>query len=180
MKINSFATAALVLAFTLSASPALADWYKWTDKEGVIHITDDIGKIPENERANAEVYIPSPPGELKGMSPGEAAPAPDFEKFKAGELYGGETLEWWKEKFKKLKEELGATESSYTSKKQYVEIFEGGTRFGQIYGEVELDTYKRYKEDLPGVKAKLDKLKRELDELRRRARLAGVPKVIRE
>ena len=178
----SAALAAFILAVLtgpLAAGPAFADWYRWTDEEGVIHITDDFGRVPEKERGKAEVYLPAPPGELMGVDRGEARPPePAYEKHKAGELYGDETLEWWKEHFDKLAKEIGEIESGLVAKKQYIDIFEGGRRFGQIYGDKEVETYKRFKKEVKEDEARVGKLRKKLAELRRKARIVGVPRAV--
>ena len=36
--------------FLALGGPCYADFYKWVDKDGVVHITDDIMKVPEGLR----------------------------------------------------------------------------------------------------------------------------------
>lgn len=164
-----------------TAGSSEAEWYKWTDADGVLHITDDLGRVPEDKRGEAEIYVPTPPGELKGTTrPEGAKPEPEFEMFRAGELYGGQTLEWWKESFDKLDKEIGSIEAGLVSKRQYVNVFEGGRRFGQIFGDEDIDTYKRLKKEIVEDEKRLARLNDELETLRRRARLAGVPRAIRK
>jgi hypothetical protein len=46
----------LVLAAVLLAAPAAeADYYKWTDERGQIHLTDDYYKVPPKFRSQVEV-----------------------------------------------------------------------------------------------------------------------------
>jgi len=46
----------LALAAVLLAAPAAeADYYKWTDERGQIHLTDDYYKVPPKYRSKAEV-----------------------------------------------------------------------------------------------------------------------------
>jgi hypothetical protein len=46
-----------------------ADLYQWTDADGVIHVVDDAGEIPEAYRDNLKVY--------RATTPAPAAPSPD-------------------------------------------------------------------------------------------------------
>jgi hypothetical protein len=50
----------------LGASLAWGQIYRWTDRQGAVHFTDDPSRIPPEQRPRATVYRPSPP----------AAPAP--------------------------------------------------------------------------------------------------------
>lgn len=170
----------ILLAITLfGATYAFADLYEWKDKEGIVHMTDDIGRVPEEYQDKVKVYktkaAPAPsPAEKREAPP----PAPAEEK--ATELYGDQPLEWWQQTIKKKKEEVQAIEAAVASKRQYIEVYEGGRRFGQVYGMSDIDTYSRYKQELADDEARLQTLKDELDELRRKATIAGVPTDIRE
>lgn len=171
MKILRFALIPLFLGATF----AYADLYEWKDWQGVIHITDDMGKVPESYRGEVKVHKTTPPKAVQ-----EAPPAPPQQP--AGEdakLYGAHTLEWWLNTFNKKREEISFTESSIAAKEQFIAVFEGGRRFGQIYGDTEVATYKKYKEELPDEKKELSDLQAQLDELKRRATIVGVPKEIR-
>lgn len=168
--------AAFLLAF--SAGAAFADLYQWQDREGVIHITDDLQKVPEEFRGKVKVF--------KEETPKPAAPAPEAAEperpatEERGEaLYGEQTLEWWRQNIMKKRDEIQMLESSVTAKTQYIDIFEAGRRFGQTFGTTEVDTYNRYRQELVDDQRRLLELKNELDELRRRARVAGVPREVR-
>jgi hypothetical protein len=53
-----FVPVLLLLVFISQA--AFADVYHWTDKQGVLHITNDIGNVPEEYRSEAEVIVTEP------------------------------------------------------------------------------------------------------------------------
>lgn len=167
---------ALVLLF--SCSYAFADLYEWRDKEGVIHITDDIKKVPESYRANVKVFKSTPVE--KAPAPETSTPAPAVTQEKPVELYGDHTLEWWLQTFTRKKEEIQMLESNVTAKRQFIDVFEGGRRFGQTYPSNEIETYGRYKKELPDDMQRLTTLKDEMDDLRRKATIAGVPREIRD
>lgn len=164
-----------LLAVSFLASSALADLYQWTDKEGVLHLTNDIGSVPEDYRGKVKVYK-SAPAEKKKEAVPEAQPP---EQEKGEELYGDQTLDWWKETFRKKTEDLQALEAGYNAKKQFIAVFEGGRRFGQVFSTEDVETYNRYLKELPRDEASLNALKDELSELRRKARILGVPKSVR-
>ena len=167
----------LFAALFLLSSSALADIYKWTDERGVVHITDDPGRIPESMRDKVEVYRtrhrrPAPEEKI-------SIPPTELPKAAPSELYGGHPVEWWKEKFDKLKGEIDDLMVSMDRKRKYVSIFESGRRFGQIFGDRELATYRRYKKELVEDEKRLAELKDDLEELRTKATRAGVPRAIR-
>jgi len=171
-------TSVLLVAIFLLSTAAMADIYKWTDERGVVHITDDPGRIPEAMRDKVKVYRTKhrrPAPEEKKIS----IPPTELPKAAKKELYGGHPLEWWKEKFDRINEEIDDLMVEIDTKEKYISIFEGGRRFGQIFGERESATYRRYKKELVEDEKRLGELKDELDELRRQARLAGVPRTIR-
>ena len=115
------------------------------------------------------------------MSTNPSAPAARERRAPEGpELYGDHTLEWWTQAFAGKNDDIQLLQSSITTKRQYIDIFEGGRRFGQVFGAGERSTYDSYKKELPEDEKKLQTLKDELDELRRKATIAGVPREIRE
>ncbi len=167
----------LLILFLPAHSPA--DLYRWTDDDGVLHITDDLGKIPEEERAGMKVFKSRPPekADLDDVRPPTPEDAENGRK--RPELYGDQTLEWWINTFSKKIGEVRAIESGIYAKKQFVEVFEGGRRFGQIYGKEEVARYERLSQEIPEDESRLKGLKKELDELRRKAAIYGVPREAR-
>lgn len=174
MKTTVCAIAAILL---LSLSPAYADFYQWTGKDGVLHITNDMQNVPEDQRAGVKVFK-STPAEKTPMGIQPVHEPPRFEERKE-ELYGDETLEWWLQTFRKKNEEINSAESAAAVKRQFIDLFEGGRRLGQIYGQTEAETYGKYKKELPDDEERLKTLKDEREELLRKARIFGVPKEIR-
>lgn len=172
-----FLISALILIFF--APLAHADLYEWVDEEGIIHITDQIEKVPPEYKAKLKVHKSTPASEPERVEESAQRPAmPEGER--GEELYGDHTLNWWKEEFARKKDEVQSLEAGVTSKRQYVQIFESGRRFGQVYGTTEIATYKTYKKELPEDEERLIKLKDELEELRRKARIVGVPEYVRQ
>ncbi len=167
----------LLVLFLPAHSPA--DLYRWTDDDGVLHITDDLGRVPEEERAAVKVFKSRPPGKA---GPDEVRPL-TIERADDGrrrpELYGDQTLEWWVNTFRKKIGEVRKTESGLYTKKQFMEVFEGGRRFGQIYGEEEVAKYERFSQEVSDDESRLEEFEDELDELRRKATIYGVPREVR-
>ncbi len=175
-----------VLFLLLSAGPASADLYQWKDEAGIIHITDSMEKVPSKYRDEVRVFKESP---KESMAP-EEAPAQDGTVIEPDEplpldvpgeeLYGGETLDWWSETLKEKRTEIDALQASVDSKTDFIRVFEGGRRFGQVYEAENVDKYKSYKKELPQELTRLQSLREDYAGLKERARRAGVPEGVRE
>jgi hypothetical protein len=168
----------IISVFLLTAPAALADIYHWTDDEGVLHITSDLNKVPERYRGKVTVIESEPEEEGPLVEP--TPPAPEKKPQREGEeLFGGLPLSWWQKQFIKMYGEISKAEAGYNRKKQYVDVFEKGRRFGQVFDDEEIESYERFKKELPADEKWLERLRGELEELRRKATNAGVPKEVR-
>ncbi|MBI5468683.1 MAG: DUF4124 domain-containing protein [Deltaproteobacteria bacterium] len=166
---------ALIILF-LTSSAVYAQFYEWTDKDGVTHITDDLGKVPESLRPDVKIHKTTPAVEEE-----EAPPVPEIPNGEAApELYGDHSLEWWLNTFRKIREEKQAIESSVAAKEQYINIFDGGRRVGQVYSREVVERYENFKKEVLADRERLKGFQDELDELTRKATIAGVPRAIRE
>lgn len=168
---------ALITAVLLLPDGSYADLYQWTDKDGVLHITDDMGKVPEDVRWRVKIFktTPAEKGEAEPYWPAEEVVPAE----RKADLYGDHTLEWWLNTFRKLSQKIQAVEGRIAARKQYINVFEGGRRFGQIYGDEEVERYNEFKKGIPLDEAELSGLNEELQELRRKATIHGVPREIR-
>ncbi|MGE0827253.1 MAG: DUF4124 domain-containing protein [Candidatus Binatia bacterium] len=63
----------LIVALFFAAASAFADLYQWTDTDGVIHVVDEAGEVPEAYRDQVKVYQSmkshSPPPASLPLSP---------------------------------------------------------------------------------------------------------------
>jgi hypothetical protein len=117
------------------------------------------------------------------------------------ELYGDQPLSWWIEKLGRMKKEIEELESELNRKKMFTDVYERGWMMrelyfrvkrgedpdalralerGAIYTPAQIETYERYKDEVLGKDKDIKRLEEELDELRRKARIQGVPRKIRE
>lgn len=172
---------AFLLALAILVGPALAyaDFYQWVDKQGVTHITDDLNSVPREYRDALKVHEKKEIGPSEKSVEPQAVEAGPKKQEKTVELYGDHTLDWWKQAFSTKRDEIARLEEKLSVKKQFMEVFEGGRRFGQVFGSSEVDTYNRYKTEAPQDESALQRLKDELSELVRKATNAGVPRGIR-
>lgn len=96
------ATCILLLLFSgrFMALSAPREMYRWTDENGVVHLTDNVEKIPEKYRGRAEV-VPLPPDRPK-KEPPPVDPAPFLFEEQTDEA--GRGKEWWQAEQKRWEE----------------------------------------------------------------------------
>jgi len=173
---------AFVLFFILFSSNAVADLYQWQDEKGDIHVVDDMLLVPARYRNKVKVLKEKPAGEIppsqQKLDEEELPPQPPVEEEE--ELYGDRPLRWWQTEFNIRKERTLELEKAIAEQKRYISIFEKGRGIGQIYSREDIEMYENYKKGLPDNEAELNRLKRDIEDLRNRARASGVPKEIRE
>lgn len=175
-KISMLAISCLCL---LIAIPSFADIYEWIDEKGNTHVVDDILNVPPKYKDKVKVYKQKP-AETKPRLPAEKnieQPAIPADK---EELFGDYPLEWWKREFEKRKKDISDMEKVISEQKKYIAVFQKGRRSGQIYTKEEIELYEDYKKQLPSNEKKLEELKKELDELKGKATIYGVPRDVRE
>ncbi|MBI5562159.1 MAG: DUF4124 domain-containing protein [Deltaproteobacteria bacterium] len=170
---------ALLIVF-LSASVAYADFYYWKDADGVTHMADSMEKVPQEYRTKVKVRTTphrAPEPEAPASSPRTSG---ETQQPQPVEEYGDHTLEWWKESFRRLKSEIERLEADLNAKRDFVSLVETGMRVGQLYEAKDVERYNNYKKEIPDDEAKLASLKDEREELRRKAKIVGVPKALWE
>lgn len=159
------------------AAAAFADLYQWKDEKGVIHITDSMEKVPSKYRNEVRVFKEGPE---EDRGPELEVETPPVLQEPGDELYGDQTLEWWRQSFMKKREEINNLQTSVNTKTQFLEVIESGRRFGQVFDKESVAKYKILKEELPEDLSKLAELREEYEDFKRSATRAGVPKSIRE
>lgn len=99
----------LIMAVLMFSSFCYADqYYKFVDKNGVVTFTDDISKIPKDQRAKIEINkaVKSKPQEAQAPAP-EGESSKEEEVQSAGEtLKPSEELDKEAEELKRIKAEL--------------------------------------------------------------------------
>jgi len=168
----------MLLTFAMPAFSEVGDLYQWSDRDGNVHITDDLLNIPQEYRDKVRVFEST---HIEEDSPSQyrldGSPAP----VRGGEeLFGDKPLRWWQWILDAKRREVTNAERLVAERRRYIDVFEKGRKVGQRFTTEEFEVYKKYKEELPAKVKRLTKLRSELEELKRRARLAGVPKGIRE
>jgi DNA repair exonuclease SbcCD ATPase subunit len=172
----------LLLLFLLTISPpsfsGIGDYYQWTDRDDNVHITDDLLNVPQEYKDKVRV-IESTHIEEDDIEEDELDVTPTPVQ-RDEELFGGQSLSWWQWRLDRKRQEVEDAERLVAERKRYIDVFEKARRLAQRFTEEEFEAYKNYKDDLPANDERLTKLREELEELKRRARIAGVPKSVRE
>jgi len=169
----------VIFLFLFLPSFVLADIYYWTDKEGVMHITDDMEKIPLEYREKLTTMETSEtvgPVRVKAVKRNEKKKVKDPER----EIYGDYPLTWWRLSFNRLRSEINSSKKELKQKEDFMSMFRRGRRLGQHIKPENIETYKRYEVEIPLIKKRLLKNKKKMDDLKRRATNSGVPKEIRK
>jgi len=95
----------LLFAFPLQAGTL----YKWVDKQGGVHFTDDLTKVPPSYRNQVETEESKDVPEAVTPSPPQA---PDAQKEIQTDIYGHDEA-WWREKVRPWKEQLKEATGKY-------------------------------------------------------------------
>ena len=112
----------LIIFLVVVGSPVYAEMYKWVDEKGIVHFTDDLSKIPEKYRYDAETWktpkeVSAPEKEEKPAS----IPAPQ----KPSEPLGSEIPI-------KIKGEVAVTEVILNGREKYEFMVDTGASFTNI------------------------------------------------
>ena len=145
-----YAFLAIALSFVL-VTVSHAVMYRWVDKDGVLHVTDDEFKVPAEYRKNMTVIEEAEPKPPLVQAPAEIVP-PLRNKADEEYIYGDHTLQWWRSEIKRRKDDMAKSEKDYGARKQFIEVFEKGRNMGQIYEQSEVDIYNKYKKEIPEIK----------------------------
>ncbi len=149
--------------------------YQWTDGKGVVHITDDLNKIPQKYRSNAR-RLETAPGtaETPSTSGGPAiSPAPGES---ADEEREANLKEEWQLRMKRAKEGLADAERRYRAleeKRNNLLGSWGGPASGHLEVREEAD---RIDQEMKQVQKEINAAKNEVENvIPDDARKAGVP-----
>jgi hypothetical protein len=110
----------------LSFSPSFGqEIYRWVDEQGTVHVTDDLGQVPEKYRD--QVQKKKPPKEPSPAQPAPPQPAPPQPPTPPQGMKSGKELkstprekdilgrgeEWWRAKVNEWNEKLNFAQRNY-------------------------------------------------------------------
>ncbi len=120
----------LLALLLLLPLPSLAATYSWTDHDGTMHFTDDIGAVPRKYRAKALRQQAAEEGGSVGSNlttatpetqPNQPAPVPAAPQNVAKGSYGGKSGAEWQQQFRALKAERDKVEKEREEQRRQVE-----------------------------------------------------------
>ena len=164
--------AALWLCVLLSALPADAEIYRWVDSQGTVHFTDDLSNVPPSARSQATMFVREGPrsrGTVSVMEPSQDGPAAfspsDSEGGDPGSPESGASRE-------ELLARIEQWKAKITAKEQHVQAVDRKRSLAvnplrnRLVDEADLDLYRKYQEELPGDRERLQRLEEDLSALR--------------
>jgi len=110
-------TGMLVLLLVSASISHAASVYKWVDKEGTVHFTDDLSKIPPEYRDKVQTEEVSSPGKPE-TSPPATAPAQETDEVKRDAT--GMSEDYWRDRVRPWRKQLNEAREGYESSKQKI------------------------------------------------------------
>lgn len=174
----------LGLSLALIAPAASAEFYKWTDAEGIIHFTANLDEVPPSQRPGAAAgksgtgsfqriesgagRAPAAPSRstpsATPVTPGGAAKAAPVE-----ERYGGRTEAQWRAEFRKYRDTIQSLEP--VAERCQGDRFRWTEGAGKRKWQEETDEAQACSR----ARNELDLNRRSLESLEEKAHRAGVP-----
>ena len=162
----------LLMLFHLVPPCANAYFYQWTDAGGVVHLTDDLDKIPKPYQNKAKrLDVPDQAKPPKGGAPvPQAAPRASAPK---PPTPGGHDESWWRGRMNALRSDLKALQSARSQKEDQLIKLQRERRIFQRSRDREAVNAMQAK--VSADEARISALLNQIDLLESEAARAGVP-----
>jgi hypothetical protein len=149
--------------------------YQWIDGKGVVHVTDNLNKVPKQYRSNAR-RMESAPGELENQSEPKPQVRTAPPNYQDKEEQEAEQKDEWLERMRAAKRKLANAEKHYQEleKKRDAAIMSwGGPSSGRLEGREEAA---RIEEEMKQVRQEIEDARNDIDvRIPDAARKAGIP-----
>ena len=147
--------------------------YEWTDTKGNVHITDDLGEVPEPYRAKARTIEMPKSQETGAQQQGAGKYTPGA----AGETQDAAKKAGWQRRLREWKARLANAEQRYHALEQKrldaLGQWGGSAASGHLEGRAEAD---RIAQDMKAVQKEIDDAKNMIENvIPEEARKAGIP-----
>jgi hypothetical protein len=159
----------ILLILFFASSLQAGTIYKWVDKEGVLHFTDDLTQVPPSYLEQVETEESKDvKGEATPSAP-QAVTRESKEEETTTDIYGRDE-DWWREKVRPWKERLKeANENLDRVKKEFAEKTEEMARKGLVSrARYQIET-KKYNEEKMKYEAQITEAKEMLAKLSKEA-----------
>jgi hypothetical protein len=162
----------ILIAFFVVFSANAATVYKWVDKKGVVHFTDDYDKIPAAYRDRVQKKTVEDSPQMTAPSPSEAPPQEREEvmtdRFGLGEAYWRDRVRPWKVKLAEATAKYESAHQEYMEKSEQLSQRKFGSRTQYKMNISELDMLnaerKKYEAEVNEANDMLKKISKEADE----------------
>lgn len=160
----------------LNVSPSYGDVYRWTDDKGVVNYTDDADRIPAKYRKKAQRTVSEPKAIPPAASPSISPPPAEEAQSQAAHRdreYGGHGEDWWRGRFRDIRDELkGIEEGGAAKRERLLQIERMRTIYQRSRDRV---AYYDLKSEIERDEKRTADLKKALQDLDQQASTAGVP-----
>jgi hypothetical protein len=165
--VKALALASLSL-FLLLAADSRADIFRWEDASGTVHFTDDLSSVPAAFRGKATRVIREAPRAAEPPAParpanGEATPpAPPREDPAASAARDREELS---SEIEQMRAKIAAKEKLIRVVDERQNLAKNPYR-SRVVDPGDLELYKKYQEELPGDRQRLQELESRLERIK--------------
>ncbi len=168
------AAAALFLSSAILAQEITGGLFKWTDKNGVVHVTDSLEKVPKEYRAKTERM--GVEGAGGSMAPEVRSPAPSASSEGSGD--DAALKAQWQSRMLDAKRRVQYAEDKYqqlVKRKSDLEA-QWGSAGAALPPQSVLDEMKQLDADMANAKAEIDNARDMINNvIPDEARRAGIP-----
>jgi len=156
----------LLVCVMAMAAPANGEIYKWTDSQGGVHFTDNSDKIPAKYRNKARAIDVTPE---KEQVPSQT----QKQDVSSTDLYGGHDEEWWRSRYKALRDEMKGIQDNLPAKKDELTVL--GRRRTLYHKPSDRISSNDLKAEIEKDEARITDLQKQLQDLDASAAKSSVP-----
>ena len=164
-----------ILAFLIFISPVYAGpIYKWTDEKGVVHFSDDLGKVPPAYRNRVEtekwedIQKPEAPPPAPPKTPLQKGEEVRTDNYGQDEAYWKLKVRPWKERLEEARANYARAQAKYEEKSAELIARKYGSPTQYKSSIIELDRLKeemdKYQADISEADEMLSKIFKEAEE----------------
>ena len=161
----------LLVCVMAMATPANGEIYKWTDSQGGVHFTDNSDKIPAKYLNKAKAIDVTPEKEQVPSQTQKQDVSSGIQNKQ--DLYGGHDAEWWRSRYKVLRDEMKGIQDNLPAKKDELTVL--GRRRTLFHKPSDRISSNDLKADIEKDEARITDLQKQLQDLDVSAAKSNVP-----
>jgi len=160
----------LLVCVMAMAALANGEIYKWTDSQGGVHFTDNSDKIPAKYRNKAREMDVAPVIQIPSQTRKQDASSGNQNK---QDLYGGHDEEWWRSRYKALRDEMKGIQDNLPAKKDELTVL--GRRRTLYHKPSDRTSINDLNAEIEKDEARIKDLQKQLQDLDASASRSSVP-----